>query len=218
MKYLLSVIILIVYSNNLLPQCKSELSCNSEKPFYTYTFPGTSHKLILCGSMDKMTKESIYASEFFIINVFKKDTVIFFNALQNCRIDKKDNQALNIIETKILPFGKDNSWIDCDYIKYSFTEDRNSKVIVNKSLILKVPAVDNNFKKLIYGKYEQVIKDKLKLPEEISYEFLLLALNGDRKARDILFNMKDKLKLDGAAAEENSEAIEIYSKYSSNIK
>ncbi|MDP4176521.1 MAG: hypothetical protein Q8933_21255 [Bacteroidota bacterium] len=168
--------------------------------------------------MDKMAKESIYASEFFIINVFKKDTVIFFNALQNCRIDRKGNQALNIVETKKLPFGKDNSWIDCDYVKYSFTEDRNSKVVVNKTIILKVPAVDNNFKKLIYGKYEELIKEKIKMPEGISYEFLLLALNGDRKARDILFNMKNKLKLDGAAAEDYSEAIEIYNKYERNLK
>lgn len=209
MKLTLSVILVVFFSSFISPQSK----CGDEKPLYTFPFPKTNHQLILCGYPDSSTSNFLYASEFYVINSFRKDTVLFLDALQNCRIDKTEKSALTITQYEKLPFAKNFQWIDCDYLKYVLTETAEGRIKVDTIFVLNIPRVDENSRVAIYENYNQVLKKKSEVTEELSFQILLLALNNDEKARDILFKMSDELNLDGVDAEMSTEALNIYKNY-----
>ncbi|MGE5457595.1 MAG: SH3 domain-containing protein [Methanococcaceae archaeon] len=209
MKLFLSIILLVFLSNFILPKIK----CEDEKPLYTFSFPKTNHGLVICGNLEKNTKDFLYASEFYVINSFSKDTVLFYDALQYCKIDKTEKNSLIITECSKLPFGENFQWIDCDYLKYVLTETADGRINVDTTFVLRFLRMDENSRSAIYKGYNQVLKKKSQVTEELSFQILLLALNNDQKARDILFSMKDKLNLDGVMAEINDEAMNIYKNY-----
>ncbi|HEX2868468.1 MAG TPA: SH3 domain-containing protein [Ignavibacteriales bacterium] len=155
----------------------------------------------------------MYASEFIVINSVRKDTVLVYSALQNCRIDKTEKNSLVITECSKLPFGDNFEWIDCDYLRYVLTETADGRIKVDTTFVLHIPRMNEDSRSAICKKYNQVLKKKSKVTEELSFQILLLALNDDEKGRDILFNMMDKLNLDGDMAEMNSEALDIYKNY-----
>lgn len=209
MSLTLSIILFVFSSNFIFPQNE----CGDEKPLHTFSFPKTNHELILCGCLEKNSNDFLYASEFYVINSFRKDTVLFLDALQNCRIDKTEKNSLKITEYQKLPYGNNFEWIDCDYLRYVLTETTEGRTKVDTTFVLNIPYIDENSRSDVYKKYNQVLKNKSEVTEELSFQILLLALNNDGKARDILFSMSDKLNLDGVMAEINSQALDIYRNY-----
>jgi hypothetical protein len=60
----------------------------------------TKHEILLCGYIEDHTSNTLSASEFYVINCSSEDTLLFFGALQNCKIQKNHGTSLSIIETK----------------------------------------------------------------------------------------------------------------------
>ena len=204
MKYIFIIIILSI-SNLSFAQCKCSNGTDStkgDKPFYSFKIDN--QQIIFCGNKEKETKNFIFASEFDVINCGNKNILLKFGALQNCKIEKTKNE-LNIIETKRLPFGNDFSWIETNYIQYKIIT--NNKLSIDTIIILKTPKLNKEQGNKILSTYSSIKNKKSKITEGLIYQFLLLALNGNNEAKDILLNLKQNLNLDGYLAELNTDAI-----------
>ena len=216
----LVVLFFVLSVNNLsFAQCKcidGNYSSESNKPFYG--IDNADYQIIFRGYKERETKEFVYASEFDVINCKDKNVLLSFSAVQNCKIEKNTKEDLYIIETKKLPFGEKFSWIEMDYSKYVIKINQENGISLDTILVLDVPIINEVQKKQIYSNFNSMKNNQTDVTEEISYEMLLLALNGDNKAKDILFNFRKLIKLDGVLAEINSDAINIYENVGNHLK
>jgi hypothetical protein len=179
---------------------------------YTFHFPNKQCNLLLTGYKNSEDSRFIYASEFYVINIQTNDTLIFFGALQNCRIDKNRSDTLFIIETKKLSFRHSSKWMEFNYLEYNLSFKSN-KILIDTLLLLKVPKSIPADKLMAVKEFERAKSDIHNVSEELSYYILFLALNNDDWAKEKLFCMQEELKLDGGFAEINRKAINIYRTY-----
>lgn len=131
MRYSIIIIALFCIPGILQPQCSCnpDNGQNSEKPFYTFSFSETKHKLILCGFFEKADSRFIYASEFHVVNCYKNDTIAFFDALRACRIDTEEKISLTVTEFTNLPFGKRGEWKRFEYLSIRFKEGPGAQLL-----------------------------------------------------------------------------------------
>ena len=179
---------------------------------YTFYFPNKQCSLLLSGYKGKESSRFIFASEFYVLNNQTHDTIIFFSALQNCKIDKNSSDSLTIIETKKLPKGLSKAWKDFDYLEYNFNYQSN-KITIDTLLLLDFPKTMLLYKQKVVKEYENAKAQLSEVSEGLSYYILYLALLKDDWAKEKLFSMQEELKLDGETAEINQDAIQIYQTY-----
>ncbi len=180
---------------------------------HIYHFPNGQDSLHLMGNKEYESSQYISASEFFVINCNTKDTLIFFDALQNCLINKICQNTLSIIETKYLPSSCSNKWTNNNYLSYNFVLSPDNRIIIDTILLFEPHTFTISNETGVVKEFEEIKKGTKNISEELSYFILYLALNDNAWAIDKLFSMKEELKLDGYIAEINSDAIKIYKTY-----
>jgi hypothetical protein len=194
----------------LLAQCKcinGNVLTNSEAPFYKYD--SSNYSIIFCGYKENESEEFIYASEFDVIDCKSENILLSFRAMQKCKINK-DKKELSIIETKRLPWGNSYEWIEANYIKYKIKSIVGNRSLFDTLIVLDIPKPNERETINIFSTYDSAKNNKSKTTEELSYQLLMLALNGNDQAKDVLLKLQEDLNLDGYLAEINADAIKIY--------
>jgi hypothetical protein len=204
-----TILIILCIAHISLPQ-KKQVSDN--KLNYTFNFPNKHCSLLLEGYKNHEDSQFIYASEFTIVDMRNNNTLIFFGALQSCKIDKNKKDSLSIIETKRLPLDHSGKWKDINYLEYNLILKSN-KVFIDTLLLLDISKIPKMNKTRIIRDFGNAKNHTAKVSEELSYYILFLALRNDSWAKDKLFTMKDELNLDGDIAEINQDATNIYRSY-----
>jgi hypothetical protein len=204
-----SILIILCIAHITLPQEK-QMSDNELN--YTFNFPNKQCSLHIYGNKNHEDSLFICASEFTIVDMLNNNTLLFFGALQSCKIDKNKKDTLSIIETKRLPLDHSGKWKDINYLGYNIILKSN-KVIIDTLLLLDISKIPNMNKTRIISEFGNAKNNTTKISEELSYYILFLALRNDSWAKEKLFSMKEELNLDGEIAEINQDAINIYKTY-----
>jgi hypothetical protein len=179
---------------------------------FIYHYSNSKDSLLLIGHKINETSLHIYANEFYVINCNSKDTIIFFDSLQNCIIQKKVS-PLSIIETKYLPDPPSHKWGARNYLRYFFKLGSDNKIVMDSTWFFVQHIFTTSQASKIVEEYDEIKQNRNDISKELIYFILYLALTKDTWAIKTLFSMKDELKLYGSLAEVNSDAINIYKTY-----
>ena len=197
-------------------------SKNGDSPEFTYEF-SNQQRVSICGFWDHETHDSndttgsFIISEFNIFNCKNGLSYVEYSAMEICKIHAI-NDSIYIEYLQYLPYGKNWEWELIAIAKQEITIQSDSlKISELKKCYLKKEfikeEVDNFLQKV---ESEKGIVTDWEI--EIS-KLQLLALNGNEKAKSLLFDYEKvkEFKIDGAIAEILAESVSIV-KWVNNIQ
>lgn len=221
MQYTITIALISILFSSVTQQSVAQLNCpcydgigssKGDAPVFTYSFDN-GQSINVCGFVDHEMHDSneidkgFVISEFNIFNCESGYSYAQYDATEICRI-KISNDSMRIEYLQYLPAGLSWEW-ELDVIANQFiTTDENKLKITD----LKPSYQKSNYDDDSVGKLLKTIESGRGMDNNAEIEIgklKLLALNGNTKAREMLFNY-EKLKqerADGAIAQMLSEAI-----------
>lgn len=184
--------------------CKCYKGIGSDEnsiPDYQFSFENN-QKVTICGFVQKDT-----ISEFTIFDCANGNSLIEYDATQNCKIEFKNNE-LNIYELDYFPSGKNWKW-EVQIIALQKINQLNKRLIVNKQVSLNLSHEISIEKQILFLDSFKTKKYTEFDTEELIGRLEILALTNNIEAVKILLNLQDdaNIILDGAIKEQYNNAI-----------
>lgn len=177
------------------------------------------NSIIVCGYLDKQIEpNSVMASEFQVFRCDTKESLLTFDALQNCSI-KVNGTELVITELKTCPFGQSWQWIDVPYKKTVIKIIPQNKYEIKESMILTPPQLSNETIKKGLN-YLESFRNKKDIGPETQGKLigiaLAIALNGNKQGQKYLGEMGEweDIRVSASGSEVYYDAIDVYNSYS----
>lgn len=184
-------------------------SSESDEPSLTIEFyNGTS--LSVCGyEQKKLSDNEVLISEFNVFHCQNGESLVQYGAVQNCNVKKDDNE-LSISALKFLPAGENWKWKQVIIgFQQIYVEENEIVVLKQKPAYEQVEIDESKVDSFLKELKNMKGTGNLDNPEEILGRLEFLALNGVRKAIDILYGFENyfNYQTDGAIAEQRKDAV-----------
>lgn len=184
-------------------------SSENDKPSLTLEF-SDGDKISVCGYEEKKISDNkVLMSEFNVFNCKTGKSLTEYGAVQNCLVSI-ENGKLIIVELKYLPAGDNWKWIQVPIGVEKVFSNGTKVLATGKSPNFEKVKIEKERIETFYRELDSIKENgEIKDPENILGKLEILALNGERKARVILFYFENyfKYETDGAIAEQWKDAV-----------
>ncbi|WP_321996903.1 hypothetical protein [Draconibacterium orientale] len=217
MRNAILISILFLISNLLFGQNK-DCGCfdgigstENDKPSLTVEF-SDGDKISVCGYEEKKISDNkVLISEFDVFNCKTGLSLTQYDAVQNCQVSI-ENGILVIIELKYLPAGDNWKWIQVPIGIEKVLKNGIKVLATGQTPSFEEFKIEKEIIEKFYSELDSIeVNGEINDPENVIGKLEILALNGEQKARTILFDFENyfNYETDGAIAEQWKDAVAI---------